>query len=151
MRTAAAGLRGVLLRGGGGFELAAQLDGRFAGISSDAVTNEFAHRGATQADTSRVRVLLEGSRSFAFGAHALTPRLGLGLIAAVSDVESAGTRSRMTTAPPPSSAEAPAGQALESAPGRGVAARRFPSRRRQPSQPSPPRGTCENTSLSVGS
>ena len=121
MRTAADGLRGVLLRGGGGFELAAQLDGRFAGISSDAVTNEFAARvgaddhragshdpspcgcaadrqdalmvgadGATQADTSRVRVLLEGSRSFAFGAHALTPRLGLGLIAAVSDVESAG-------------------------------------------------------------
>ena len=80
MRMAAGGARGVFLRGGGGLELAAKMDARLTRIASDAATGEAGLLGATAGDTSRVRLLLEGSRTFAFGAgRRLTPTLELGV------------------------------------------------------------------------
>ena len=79
MRMAAGGARGVFLRGGG-LELAAKMDARLTRIASDAATGEAGLLGAAAGDTSRVRLLLEGSRTFAFGAgRRLTPTLELGV------------------------------------------------------------------------
>ena len=80
MRMAAGGARGVFLRGGGGLELAAKMDARLTRIASAAATGEAGLLGATAGDTSRLRLLLEGSRTFAFGAgRMLTPTLELGV------------------------------------------------------------------------
>ena len=80
MRMAAAGARGVLLRGAGGLELAARMDARLTRIVSDAAVDESGLLGATAGGTSRVRLLLEGSRTFAFGGtRRLTPTLELGV------------------------------------------------------------------------
>ena len=80
MRMAAAGARGVLLRGDGGFELAAKTDVRLTHIASDAAEGAAGLLGATAGGTSRLRLLLEGSRPFSFGPmRTLTPTLQLGV------------------------------------------------------------------------
>ena len=81
MRMAAGGLRGVFLRGAGGLELAAKTDLRFTRIGSDGVEdNEAGLLAAAAGGTSRLRLLVEGSRPFKFGAaRMLTPTLELGL------------------------------------------------------------------------
>ena len=81
MRMAAGGLRGVFLRGAGGLELAARTDVRLTRIASDGVEdNEAGLLAATAGGTSRVRLLVEGSRPFRFGERRLlTPTLELGV------------------------------------------------------------------------
>ena len=81
MRMAAGGLRGVFLRGAGGLELAAKTDLRVTRIASDGVEDNTAGLLAAAAGgTSRLRLLVEGSRSFRFGAtRMLTPTLELGV------------------------------------------------------------------------
>ena len=81
MRMAAGGLRGVFLRGAGGLELAAKTDLRVTRIASDGVDDNAAGLLAAAAGgTSRLRLLLEGSRPFRFGAaRMLTPTLALGV------------------------------------------------------------------------
>ena len=78
MRLAAVGGRGALLQAGetGGMDLALKTDAFFVQTESEAVSNE----GATTADASRVRLILEGTRAFDLGDGAvLTPGLELGL------------------------------------------------------------------------
>ena len=81
MRMAAGGLRGVFLRGAGGLELAAKTDLRVTHIASDGVEDNAAGLLAAAAGgTSRLRLLVEGSRPFRFGAaRMLTPTLELGV------------------------------------------------------------------------
>ena len=81
MRMAAGGLRGVFLRGAGGLELAARTDVRLTSIASDGVEdNEAGLLAATAGGTSRLRLLVEGSRPFRFGGtRLLTPTLELGV------------------------------------------------------------------------
>ena len=81
MRMAAGGLRGVFLRGAGGLELAAKTDLRVTHIASDGVDDNAAGLLAAAAGgTSRVRLLVEGSRPFRFGERRLlTPTLELGV------------------------------------------------------------------------
>ena len=81
MRMAAGGLRGVFLRGAGGLELAARTDVRLTRIASDGVEdNEAGLLAAAAGGTSRVRLLVEGSRPFRFGGtRLLTPTLELGV------------------------------------------------------------------------
>ena len=78
MRLGAVGARGALLEAGetGGMDLALRTDAFFVETESEPVSNE----GKTTADASRVRLLLEGSRSFETGGGGvLTPGLELGL------------------------------------------------------------------------
>ena len=80
MRMAAAGMRGVLLRGAGGLELAAKTDVRLTRIASDAAEGAAGLLGATAGAASRARLLLEGSRPFSFGPmRTLTPTLEVGV------------------------------------------------------------------------
>ena len=80
MRMAAGDMRGVFLRGGGGLELAAKVDARLTHIGSDAATGETGLLGATSGGASRLRLLLEGSRTFALSeTRMLTPTLELGM------------------------------------------------------------------------
>ena len=79
MRMAAGGMRGVFLRGGG-LELAAKVDARLTHIGSEAATGETGLLGATSGGASRLRLLLEGSRTFALSeTRMLTPTLELGV------------------------------------------------------------------------
>ena len=79
MRMAAAGMRGVLSRSSG-MELAAKLDARLSHIASDAAESASGLLGDTAGGTSRLRLALEGSRTFAIGtSRMLTPTLDLGL------------------------------------------------------------------------
>ena len=78
MRLGAAGARGVLLEAGesGGVDLALRGDAFLVQMDWEKVSNET----DTRADASRLRLLLEGGRSFALGPGAvLTPALELGL------------------------------------------------------------------------
>ena len=77
MRLAAMGGRGALLTPdqAGGFDLALRGDAFFVETESEAVAGE----GATTADASRVRLILEGSRAFVVGDGVITPGLELGL------------------------------------------------------------------------
>ena len=78
MRLGAAGARGVLLEAGedGGIDLALRGDAFLVQMDWEKVSNETDMR----ADASRLRLLLEGGRSFALGPGAvLTPALELGL------------------------------------------------------------------------
>ena len=70
MAMAAAGARGVLLSGKetGGAELGIRADALIARLESDAATDEGGELAATRADTSRLRLMLEGSRPFALDA-----------------------------------------------------------------------------------
>ena len=81
MRMAAGGLRGVFLRGAGGLELAARTDVRLTRIASDGVEdNEAGLLAAAAGGTSRLRLLVEGSRPFRFGeTRLLTPTLEIGV------------------------------------------------------------------------
>ena len=78
MRLGAAGARGVLLEAGedGGIDLALRGDAFLVQMDWEKVSNET----DTRADASRLRLVLEGGRSFALGPGAvLTPALELGL------------------------------------------------------------------------
>ncbi len=79
MRLFAAGLRGALLDAGdsGGFELAVRADAFLASIEADRAPGT----AATEAEASRFRLLLEGSRAYALGkgGQTLTPGLEIGL------------------------------------------------------------------------
>ena len=78
MRLGAGGARGVLLEADedGGIDLALRGDAFLVQMESEKAANTV----ATKADASRLRLVLEGSRSFALGEGAvLTPGLELGL------------------------------------------------------------------------
>ena len=78
MRLGALGARGALLRPdeAGGLDVAVRADAFLAQTEWEKVSNE----GDTQADASRLRVILEGSRAFALGGGSvLKPGLELGL------------------------------------------------------------------------
>ena len=78
MSMAAAGARGVVLpaRKAGDFELAVRTDLLVTRTSSDASADLV----ATEAETNRLRLLLEGSRSFRYGENAvITPSVEFGL------------------------------------------------------------------------
>ena len=78
MRMGAVGARGALLEPGdaGGMDLALKADAFLVRMDSEKAANS----AATQADASRVRLVLEGGRSFALGEGAtLRPSLDLGL------------------------------------------------------------------------
>ena len=83
MEMGAAGARGVLVPAAeaGGFELAARTDAQLVRMRSEAARgSDGGNLAATQSDTSRLRVMLEGSRAFALeGGGALTPSLEVGL------------------------------------------------------------------------
>ena len=83
MEMAAAGARGVLVPApeAGGLELSARTDAQLVRMTSEAAHgSDGGNLAATQADTSRLRVMLEGSRAFALeGGGALTPSLEAGL------------------------------------------------------------------------
>ena len=83
MEMAAAGARGVLLSApeSGGVELAVRTDAQFVRMTSEAATGSAGgNLAATEGDTSRLRLMLEGSRGFALeGGGALTPSLEVGL------------------------------------------------------------------------
>ena len=77
MRMGALGARGVLVPAGGtdGFELVVRTDALLMRITSEA-----GRLAASEADTSRLRLILEGSRAFALASGGtLTPSLELGL------------------------------------------------------------------------
>ena len=77
----ALGVRGVLLDGGhDGPTLAAKSDAMAVRTSTDAVSGSAGNLEASQADVTRVRFALEGSRPFGLGGDAvLTPSLELGV------------------------------------------------------------------------
>ena len=91
MEMAAAGARGVLVPAGeaGGFELSVRTDAQLVRMTSEAARgSDGGNLAATQSDTSRLRVMLEGSRSFALeGGGALTPSLEAGLRHDAGDAE----------------------------------------------------------------
>ncbi len=88
MGMAAGGARGVLLpaRAPGGFELALRADVLVTDTRSDAA----ADLAETEAGTSRVRLLLEGSRSLRFGDAVLTPSVEIGFRNDSGDAETGG-------------------------------------------------------------
>ena len=89
MSMAAVGARGVLLpaKNSGGLELALRTDMLMTSTGSEAVPNLV----ETEAETSRFRLLLEGSRAFRFGADSvLTPSFQVGLRHDGGDAETGG-------------------------------------------------------------
>ena len=77
LRMGAAGARGTLLvpEEAGGFELAVKSDAMWVRMTSETVEG----MEGSETDTSRVRLILDGSRSFEMGGGTLTPSLELGL------------------------------------------------------------------------
>ncbi len=77
LRMGAVGARGTLVapEESGGFELAIRTDAMLLRTTSDATDG----MAASQSDASRLRLILDGSRSFEMGAGTLTPRVELGL------------------------------------------------------------------------
>ena len=77
----ALGVRGVVLDGGdAGPTLAAKSDAFAVRTSTDAVSGSGGHLEASQADVTRVRLALEGTRPFGLGGDAvLTPSLEVGV------------------------------------------------------------------------
>ncbi len=74
----ALGGRGVLLSAGG-FELAARTDALLTRMRSEAVETAAGRLAGSEADTSRLRLVLEGSRGFGLGSGGvLTPSLEVG-------------------------------------------------------------------------
>ncbi len=88
MGVAAGGARGVLLpaRAPGGFELALRADVLVTDTRSDAA----AGLAETEAGTSRVRLALEGSRSYKMGDAVLTPSVEIGFRNDSGDAETGG-------------------------------------------------------------
>ena len=83
MRMAAAGARGVLVKAPetGGFELGLRTDAVVQRMRSEAASgSDGGNLAATESGTSRLRVMLEGSRGFALeGGGVLTPSLEVGM------------------------------------------------------------------------
>ena len=82
LRMAVAGARSVLVPAteSGGLELAARTDALLMRITSEAVSGgDAGNLAASEADTSRLRLILEGSRAFDLGSGTLTPSLEAGL------------------------------------------------------------------------
>ena len=77
MRLAAVGGRGALMQAdeSGGIDLGLRADAFLVETESEAVSNE----GSTTGEASRLRLILEGSRSFETGGGVLTPGLEVGL------------------------------------------------------------------------
>ena len=77
MRLAGIGGWGALMRadGAGGFDLGLRADAFRVETEAEAVSNE----GSTKASASRLRLALEGSRTFDMGGGTLTPAVELGL------------------------------------------------------------------------
>ena len=77
LRMGAVGARGTLIapEETGGFELAIRTDAMLLRTISDATEG----MAASQSDASRLRLILDGSRSFEAGGGTLTPRLEVGL------------------------------------------------------------------------
>ena len=79
---ASVGMRGVLLKmpPEGGAELALKSDAMVVRTTSDAVSTSTGNLAATQADVTRLRLGLEGSRTFGFaGGASFTPSVELGV------------------------------------------------------------------------
>ena len=91
MMLAATGVRGDLLTPAepGGFALALKADAFWVRTESDQVTaSEFGNLAAAQGESSRVRAMLDGSRTFSFASGAaLTPKLELGVRHDAGDAE----------------------------------------------------------------
>ena len=82
MEMAAVGARGVLVAAAetGGFELATRTDAVMQRMRSEAASgSDGGNLAATESGTSRLRVMLEGSRSFEVSGGTLTPSLEAGL------------------------------------------------------------------------
>ena len=81
MRMGAIGARGEVLSPAepGGLAVAVKSDALWVRTSSDAVRGSTGNLEASEADVSRLRLLVEGSRTFETGGGALTPTLELGL------------------------------------------------------------------------
>ena len=81
MRMGAVGARGEMVSPEelDGLTVALKSDAFWVQTSSDAVNGSDGNLAASEADVTRVRVLAEGSRSFATGSGTLTPSLELGL------------------------------------------------------------------------
>ena len=76
MHMAALGMQGVLLTGSDGLRLTTRLDGRTMQMTSDAVSTPLGNLAASAAETRRLRLLLEGSRTLTIGRdRQLTPSL----------------------------------------------------------------------------
>ena len=77
LRMGAVGMRGTLIapEEAGGFELAIRTDAMLLRTTSDATGG----MAASESDASRLRLILDGSRSFEAGGGTLTPRLEVGL------------------------------------------------------------------------
>ena len=91
MTLAATGVRGDLLTPAepGGFALALKADAFWVRTESDRVTaTEFGNLSGAQGESSRVRAVLDGSRTFSFASGAaLTPKLELGVRHDAGDAE----------------------------------------------------------------
>ncbi len=88
MQMAAGGARGVLARAVG-FEMAAKMDARIARIVSGAAEGAGGRLADTAGDTSRLRLALEGSRTFTFGgSRTFAPTLEIGMRRDGGDVDS---------------------------------------------------------------
>ncbi len=91
MTLAAAGVRGDLVKPveAGGFALALKADAFWVRTESEAVTaTEFGNLSGAEGESSRVRAVLDGSRTFSFASGAaLTPKLELGLRHDAGDAE----------------------------------------------------------------
>ena len=90
MRMVAAGARAVLVPGGEaqGLELAARTDALLVRMTSEAAAGDAGRLEAAQADVSRLRLIIDGSRTLAVGgAGTLTPRLELGVRHDAGDAE----------------------------------------------------------------
>ena len=81
MRMGAVGARGEVLSPSepGGLSVAVKSDAFWVRTSSEAVSGSDGNLAASEADVTRMRLLVEGSRSFETGGGALTPSLELGL------------------------------------------------------------------------
>ena len=81
MRMGAIGARGEVLSPGepGGLAIALKSDAFWVRTKSDAVSGSDGNLAGAEADASRVRLLVEGSRSFETGSGALTPALEVGV------------------------------------------------------------------------
>ena len=91
MEMAAVGARSVLVEAPetGGLELALRTDGQLVRMTSDSATgSEGGNLAATHADTSRLRLMLEGTRRFEVGdGGSLVPSLEVGFRHAGGDAE----------------------------------------------------------------
>ena len=90
MTMGAVGARGALLSAdaGRGLDLAIRSDAMWVRMNSGAVSSADGNLAAAQADVSRVRLILEGSRTFAMaGERSLTPRGEIGVRHDMGDAE----------------------------------------------------------------